>query len=587
MKRLWAAVLPVIFAASALDAQTPQGSAFTYQGRLTDGAAPATGPYDLRFALFDAAAGGSQVGATVTLDDVPVNAGFFTVGLDFGGAAFAGSARWLAVEARPGASTGAYTSIGPRQRLTPAPSAIFSSAAPWTGITGKPPGFADDVDNDSGGDITAVNAGTGLTGGAATGDATLAGTFGGTGAAATVARSDHNHTGTYAPVVHNHFGQSWTGATPTGLELVGTGATGLRAESSSTNVGSRGLYGVASSTGVLATYGVVGEVNSRLGAGVRGEAISSLGLTAGVFGQSASTIGRGVWGLATATTGAAYGVVGQTDSPDGRGVWGQNSATTGLAFGVYGETASTTGCGVCATGSATDGSNYGVYGETNSRDGHGVFGVATTTLTGFPIGVEGRTHSVTGIGVKGITTATAGFGLWGESTGSVGFAGYFAGRVHVAGMLTKAAGTFKIDHPLDPENKYLSHSFVESPDMKNVYDGVVTTDDRGYATIDLPEWFEALNRDFRYQLTVVDPEDGDAFVQAKVVKTVADHHFVVRTSAPLVQVSWQVTGIRQDRFAEAHRVQVEEDKPEGERGTYLNPMEWGQPASRGTFARPR
>ncbi|HET9314843.1 MAG TPA: hypothetical protein VFQ51_04600 [Vicinamibacteria bacterium] len=588
MMRCWAAAgLLVVTAASSLHAQTPEGTAFTYQGRLTDGGSPASGAYDLRFTLFDAATAGSPVGSASTLEDVAVNTGLFTVALDFGSVAFDGSARWLGVEARPGASTGAFIAVGPRQRLTPAPSAIHSASVPWTGITGKPAGFADDVDDDSGGDITAVNASTGLTGGALTGDATLSVNFGGTGAAATAARSDHNHTGTYSPTNHNHIGQSWTGATSPGLEIVGTGATGLRAESSSATTGSRGLYGVASSTGVLPTYGVVGEINSRTGAGLRGEAISSLGITAGVLGLSASTLGRGVWGQVTATTGPAHGVVGQTDSSAGRGVWGQNTATSGLAFGVYGETASTTGCGVCATGSATDGPNYGVYGETNSRNGHGVFGIATTTLTGDPIGVEGRTNSVTGIGVKGLATATAGFGIWGESATTTGFAGYFAGRVHVAGMLSKAAGTFKIDHPLDPENKYLYHSFVESPDMKNVYDGVATTDDLGYATVELPDWFEALNRDFRYQLTVVDTEDGDVFVQAKVVKTVADHRFTLRTSAPRVVVSWQVTGIRDDAFARAHRVKVEEDKPDVERGTYLHPVEWGQPAARGVDARPR
>ena len=79
-------------------------------------------------------------------------------------------------------------------------------------------------------------------------------------------------------------------------------------------------------------------------------------------------------------------------------------------------------------------------------------------------------------------------------------AGNFEGNVHVSGNLSKGSGSFRIDHPLDPENKYLYHSFVESPDMMNVYNGNVILDEQGEAVVEFPEWFEPLNRDFRYQL---------------------------------------------------------------------------------------
>ena len=148
----------------------------------------------------------------------------------------------------------------------------------------------------------------------------------------------------------------------------------------------------------------------------------------------------------------------------------------------------------------------------------------------------------------------------------------------VAGSLSKQAGGFLIDHVLDAANKYLSHSFVESPEMLNVYSGNATTDARGDATIVLPDYFEALNRDYRYQLTVV-----GQFAQAIVAEEIHGGQFRIRTDKPNVKVSWQVTGIRQDAYAKAHPLIVEVDKPDDERGTYLSPREHNQPETLGTF----
>jgi hypothetical protein len=97
------------------------GTGFTYQGQLKDNGNPANGAYDFEFKLYDAVSGGAQVGSTATLDDVPVSNGLFTVKLDFGVGAFGGGARWLDIAVRPGVSVGAYTTLSPRQELTPAP----------------------------------------------------------------------------------------------------------------------------------------------------------------------------------------------------------------------------------------------------------------------------------------------------------------------------------------------------------------------------------------------------------------------------------------------------------------------------------
>jgi hypothetical protein len=162
---------------------------------------------------------------------------------------------------------------------------------------------------------------------------------------------------------------------------------------------------------------------------------------------------------------------------------------------------------------------------------------------------------------------------------SAGGDSYLNGDLDVTGTLSKGGGSFKIDHPLDPRNKFLYHSFVESPGMMNIYNGVIVTDAQGYAAVSLPDWFDALNRDFRYQLTVI-----GQFAQAIVAEVIHDNPFAIRTDQPAVKVSWQVTGVRRDAYAEAHRIPVEADKPAGEHGTFLHPSEHGQPAERGIEA---
>jgi hypothetical protein len=145
------------------------------------------------------------------------------------------------------------------------------------------------------------------------------------------------------------------------------------------------------------------------------------------------------------------------------------------------------------------------------------------------------------------------------------------GSLSVGGILTKSGGTFKIDDPIAPAEKYLSHSFVESPDMKNIYDGTVVLDARGQAVIELPKWFGALNKDYRYQLTAIGRPGPGLYV----AKEVQENHFTIAGGRPGLKVSWQVTGTRQDAWANAHRVPTEELKPANEQGHYLHPELFG------------
>src|SRR5262245_39035018 len=128
----WLAVLAGM--GGTAGAQVPTGTAFTYQGRLTDGAAPATGSYDFRFTLFDAASAGNPIGSPVSVNGVAVAQGLFQASLDFGASAFVGQARFLQIEVRP-AGGGAYTPLGTRQELTSSPYALFSSRTDPANLT--------------------------------------------------------------------------------------------------------------------------------------------------------------------------------------------------------------------------------------------------------------------------------------------------------------------------------------------------------------------------------------------------------------------------------------------------------------------
>ena len=147
------------------------------------------------------------------------------------------------------------------------------------------------------------------------------------------------------------------------------------------------------------------------------------------------------------------------------------------------------------------------------------------------------------------------------------------GSLVVTGTVSKGGGSFKIDHPLDPENRTLSHSFVESPDMMNIYNGNSVLDRRGEAVVTLPAYFEALNRDFRYHLTCI-----GGFAPVYIAQEIKGNRFKIAGGKPGMKISWQVTGVRQDAYANTHRIPVEEEKPASERGSYLHPDAFDKPS---------
>ncbi|MGO9272465.1 MAG: hypothetical protein ACLQOO_19915, partial [Terriglobia bacterium] len=195
-------------------------------------------------------------------------------------------------------------------------------------------------------------------------------------------------------------------------------------------------------------------------------------------------------------------------------------------------------------------------------------------LTAPNTAINGLANGLGGAGVVGeADTGSTAVGVYGISQN--GLAGFFQGNVDISGSLSKSGGSFKIDDPIDPANKYLYHSFVESPDMKNIYDGVATLDALGEAVVQLPDWFGALNKDFRYQLTCI-----GGFAPVYIAEKINQDHFKIAGGKPGLEVSWQVTGTRQDAWANAHRIPVEVQKPAQEQGYYIHPELFGQPAQK-------
>ncbi len=361
--------------------------------------------------------------------------------------------------------------------------------------------------------------------------------------------------------------------TPTGTSANSGGAATNPAPSQGAKVASLSGVKLGGDTGIFSKVAVNTTLDNQ------SSLVSYSGGDNGIKGMSdtwngvlgmASTTGTGVAGCSS----SGMGVYGTSSS--GSGVHGQN--TNSGNYGILGT--STTGVSGTGTGSntgvnGTSINGYGVNGQSTSREG--VFGINGDSGN---FGVLGHPfYSIYGKSTSGKAVcgwSTSGYGVFGECYG--GYAGYFAGPVYVSGLLTKAGGGFKIDHPQYPENKYLSHSFVESPDMMNVYNGNILLDEKGEAVVDMPSYFESLNRDFRYQLTCI----GEPAV-LYIAEEISSNHFKIAGGKSAMKVSWQVTGIRQDAFANAHPIVVEQEKPANEKGLYLNPVEWGQPKEKGTY----
>ncbi|NOR44419.1 MAG: hypothetical protein GQ534_02445 [Candidatus Delongbacteria bacterium] len=172
----------------------------------------------------------------------------------------------------------------------------------------------------------------------------------------------------------------------------------------------------------------------------------------------------------------------------------------------------------------------------------------------------------------------ANYGVYGGTTGTTGtrWAGYFAGDINVLGTVVKSVDEIKIDHPLDPENKFLSHSNITSNERMNVYNGNIILGSDGTAVVTMPDWFESINTEYRYQLTAIGAPGPNLYISKKV----NGNTFEISGGKDNMEVSWMITGIRNDNYAKENPIEVEKTKDPIEKGYYLHPEAYGLPTEK-------
>jgi len=565
-----------------------------YQGTITGSGGPLDGTYDLTFYVYADSTGGSPLW-TELHDNVPVTYGLFNVILgryvSIPDPLFEIDERWIAVK------VDADPEMEPRMRITAVPWTMRAALAE-SSLVSAPDGdwtFA-------GGDIyrPAGNVGIGVSMPAqmldVAGTAQMTGFKMPTGAVnGYVLTADAVGAGSWQALPPPGSDSDWIITGPnmySGVAgNVGVGTSSPTAKLTATTAGNNAVLGThtpSGNYGYLGTtdYGAYGYHNSgnegRLGevnAGVWGR--NNAGHFGYLGGPSLGAYGRHGTSQNYGQLGATlYGVYGYHQTSGCYGYIG------GDTCGVYGYSNVAARAGVYGQGGGING--YGVRGQHNASGNFGLIGHSSAGVMGRcydaghsgVIGYYGSNIGSLGKGSSGVDGwSVAGYGVHGGSTS--GYAGYFDGDVHITGTLSKAHGSFLIDHPLDPENKVLRHMFVESPENLCIYRGKIALDAAGEGTVELPSYFKALTKE--EEATVTLTPIGRPFVAGYEWRP-GFASFTVY-GEPGREVSWVAYADRDDPVARMLTKPVEEDKgPDNKvcnRGELLNPEAYGYPESSG------
>ncbi|MFN8498527.1 MAG: hypothetical protein U0641_11790 [Anaerolineae bacterium] len=398
-----------------------------------------------------------------------------------------------------------------------------------------------------------------------------------------------------------------------------TAAFLVQQQAGTRSASSPAIYGVANADdgGWFTSVSGNGSFNQGNNAGVWAQGVGygvyavNLGAGPGVYGLS--TVQQGVVGINNATTRSdTPGVQGQGAANDGgwflsqqgNGVYGQGPNAgvwaAGVGQGVYatasnGNAINAQGSqiGVNVTGGTIGANVYGTQSGLNvstSSSGTSAIlavnpsaGNSITSISsgGVAVNATGGTNGVIGTGtgnnangIVGIArTGGSPYAIWGQAT-TAGYAGFFSGNVQATGSIIGSLAATKLDDPTAPTQRYLNQAAVTSGEMLTMVNGNVVTDANGDAVVKVPAYVEALSKDFRYQLTTIGQP-----AQAYVAKELKDGEFVIHTDRPSVKVSWQVSGARNDPYAQSLGWSTVEDKVGADKGTYLHPEAYGQSKS--------
>lgn len=571
-----------------------------YQGRLTDNAGiPLDGVYQIGFVVYNSETGGASLW-TETHTSVNVHKGIFAVVLGsvnpIAPGLFVEPTRFLAISVNGGPE------LTPRQQLVSAAYSFHSYDSDllegelaahyhsWTNLTGVPAGFADGVDNLGSGDITDVNAGEGLEGGATSGSATL-------GIADNGVTSTHLLDGT---IMNADINASAAIATTK------VSGTAMNLSSAQTATASKTFNGglrigdttfVANNTGIVIGTDAYVPSSTYLLQAARN--YSTTGSRYGIYADLDNFSTGTVYGIRSRASGATAGAanagtvygyygVGISDGDYRYGGYFNGRARTvnlasGSSFGLYSEASYAAGAYGAEFHASNATAGYGLYAEVNdNQTGTGIHthvhdNTATSSSIGsnnFVLNNGGNAYGV--VGTTGGNFGT-GYAVYGHSyNNSTNYSGYFTGDVNVLGTIFMPAKVTRLDHPADPENQYLQLSGIESPEYQITQSGNVTTDAAGTARVRLPAYLPLVASNFRYNLTVI-----GQFAQAIVSEEFSGDGFTIATDKPNVKVSWMLTGTRTDNFAKSHPLVNEVAKPASQRGLYLHPEAFGVAPERG------